>query len=103
MALTFHGALGCVDTFSWMVPYVWEVRDTDQLGTGQPAIVTGLVPASVSSIWVWLGGVSERATVGNNGFFYELSSPEAWPDAIEFRYRDGTHSVVRLTKPGIRK
>jgi hypothetical protein len=99
MALTSHGALGCVDRFNSKAPYGWEVRDADQMGTGEPAIVTGLVPTSVSSVWIRLGETSEQATVGNGGFFYELKGSEVWPEAIEFRYANGTESVVTVTRP----
>lgn len=99
LVLSSHGALGCVDRFSFAVPYVWDVRDPDQQGAGRPVIVDGLVPGSVVSVRIRVDGSFERASFGSGGFFYELKSSRDWPEAIEFRYADETTSIVQVSRP----
>jgi len=101
IALTAHGSLGCVDRFSETVPYGWEVRDPDMLGSGQSTIVAGLAHESVVSVLVWNDGRAEPATFGNGGFFYELDRTSDWPDRIEFLHKRQAPDIVELQAPGI--
>lgn len=99
IALTTHGAIGCLNSFKSGAGFAWDVRDPDRLGTDDPVIVDGLVPGGVASVAIQVNGKLERAAVGNDGFFYELESSRDWPEAIKVRYMDGMTRVVEFAKP----
>jgi hypothetical protein len=84
-----YGSPGCFSRFTADSPISFDVRDVDAVGSGAPAIVDGLVPNTVSSVDVVVGGKAEAATLGKSAFFYELSDATQWPDAILVHYRSG--------------
>lgn len=94
-----YGSPGCFGKFATESPISWDVRDVDEVGAGDPAIVSGLVPPQVSSIDVVVGGATHRAELANNAFFYELSDSSLWPDALVVNY-EGLPPVTIDTSRG---
>jgi hypothetical protein len=97
-----YGSAGCFERFTPEAPISWDIRDVDQVGSGLPAVVDGMVPNDVSSIAVVVGGVSYPAQMNNNAFFYELPTAAAWPTAINVSYTNGATQSIAISQAPVR-
>jgi hypothetical protein len=89
-----YGTMGCFDRFTEETPISWSVADPDRLGAGIPAIVTGIVPDSVTAVDVKIDGQDAPAALANNAFFYEVPAAASWPQAIVATFANGAIATI---------
>lgn len=94
-----YGSPGCFDRFSQRAPISWDLRDIDEVGSGEPPIVDGLAPPSVTRIDVVVSGKTHSASLANGAFFYELPSPDLWPQQLVVTYSGLAPRVIDLGPP----
>lgn len=92
------GPSGCEKGFT-VSPIGFSSFDPDQLGAGEPYTVYGLVPNDVTRIEVVVAGKPQTALLKNNGFYYRLSDPATWPEAIDVTFSDGRAETITLAPP----
>lgn len=83
----------------WLGPFNVSFTDRDRIGSGEPAVVSGLVRDDVVGVQIFVEGESYQAMVRNNVAFFELPDASLSPDAVErvtVTLTDGTTEDVRL-------
>jgi hypothetical protein len=77
----------------------WTSFDPDRIGSGEPVTVYGLVPNEVTHVDVVVAGKAQTALLENNAFYYRLTDPSDWPEAILARFDDGRVETITLPPP----
>lgn len=83
----------------WIGPFNVSITDFDRIGSGQPAVVSGLVRDDVVGVHIVVDGKTYDARLQNNVAFFELPAASSAPDAVErvtVTLVDGSTERVRL-------
>ncbi len=86
---------GCAATLSPTEPISYSMG----YGFGEPTFIAGLVSDDVVGVSVTIGGDSFKATVKNNGIFYELPKGAGSISAIDVELADGSSVSVPVSTP----
>jgi hypothetical protein len=75
------GIGGCFSNF--VDSFNYTLNDPDELGSGQPLVVSGFVPDGVVGVDVTVQGMTYAADVKNNAVYFALPSAAQLPSAVE--------------------
>ena len=93
-------AATCEGDFTEAHPFGSGFFDRDELGSGEPGGVLGLVPDDVVSVDIVTASETYSTQVVNNALFFQLpDSTIVAPTALIAHYSDGTERSVRIPPP----
>lgn len=90
------GPASCAGAFAADRPVGIVRFDPDALDSGLPMSVFGLTANNVRAVDIVVAGVTYRAQLANNAYFFEVPTAGSQPESLRVTFRSGKTTVLSL-------